>query len=84
MGVSGVGDFQYDSVVDWFDGIGLPLYCCWSGLDCACSVCSINFIAAALSVHSPETISASVLDTSLRAFLKKTRRFSDKFVRAFA
>ena len=81
---AGVGDCQNDSMVGWFDGSGVSLHCCWSGSDFACSVSSTSFIAAARSVHSSKTASASVLDTSLSTFLKNASCFSNKFVSVFA
>ena len=51
--------------------------------DCSRSVCSIYFIAAVRSVQRSEAASASVFDTSLRAFLNNTCCFSDKFVSEF-
>ena len=83
-GVGGVGDCQNDSIVGWFDGSGDPLHCCWACSTCASSSCSISLIAAARSVHSSDTASASVFDTSLSAFLRNTRVFSDMFVSVFA
>ena len=74
----GVGDCQNDSIVDLFDNNGVPLHCCWSSSSCAYSVCSINIIAVTRFVHSSDTTSASVFDTSLSAHLKYT-----SLVRAF-
>ena len=68
---AGVGDCPNDSTMGWIDGSGVPLNCYWSGSDCACTVSSISFIAAVRSILSSEAASASVLDTSLRAFLIK-------------
>ena len=80
----GLGDCQYDSIVGWFDVSGVPLHYRWSRSDCSRSVFSICFIAVVRSVQSSETASGSVFDTSFRAFLRNTSRFSDKFVSAFA
>ena len=80
----GVGDCQNDSIVGWFDGSGVPIHCCCSVSSWAWAVSSISFIVEARSVHSSEAASASVLDTSLRDFLKNTRLFSVRFVSSFA
>ena len=79
----GVGDYQNDSIVGWFDGSGVPTHCCWSSSVCASSICSIDLIAAARSIHSSDSASANVLETSLSDFLRNTRLFSVRFARAF-
>ena len=73
VGEIGVGDCQDDSIVGWFNDN-------WSSSDYAITDCSNIFIAAARSVHSSATAFASVLDTSLGAFLKHTSRSSVRFV----
>ena len=50
----------------------------------SCQSTLVSVIAAAWSDHIPDTASASVLDTSLRAFLKNANHLSVMLVGVFA